>query len=167
MSAGGGGPKLTPEEELRVLFPDVDVTVRDPDTGKPLTLTVREFRFREGLEAQAEGRPLLEALADVYDDEDAAPDAAAIDAVLGAHSDLWLALIARAIGRDQDWLGRLGDDDGSALGDAMWSANSGFFRKRVVAAIMQRRATREANGSRSAPSSTPSSGPATGEATPS
>ena len=50
-------------EELSVLFPDRDVTVRDPDTGAEVSLTVREFRFREGLEATALARPLLAALA--------------------------------------------------------------------------------------------------------
>ncbi len=35
--------------ELAVLFPDRDVAVRDPDTGAEVSLTVREFRFREGL----------------------------------------------------------------------------------------------------------------------
>ena len=46
-------------DELSVLFPDCDVTVRDPDTREPVTLTVREFRFREGLETTALARPLL------------------------------------------------------------------------------------------------------------
>ena len=41
--------------ELSVLFPDCDVTVRDPDTREPVTLTVREFRFREGLEDDGAG----------------------------------------------------------------------------------------------------------------
>ena len=39
---------MTAEHELSVLFPDRDVTVRDPDTGAEVSLTVREFRFREG-----------------------------------------------------------------------------------------------------------------------
>ena len=43
---------MTPEAEARVLVPDVDLDVRDPDSGEAVALTVREFRFREGLEPQ-------------------------------------------------------------------------------------------------------------------
>ena len=51
------------DHELDILFPDREVTVRDPDSGRPATLTVREFRFREGLEATAIARPFIAALA--------------------------------------------------------------------------------------------------------
>ena len=51
------------DHELDILFPDREVTVRDPDSGRPATLTLREFRFREGLEATAIARPLIAALA--------------------------------------------------------------------------------------------------------
>ena len=52
-------------EELAVLFPDVDCTVRDPDTGEPVKLTVRKYRFLEGLEMQVLARPLIAVLADL------------------------------------------------------------------------------------------------------
>ena len=31
--------------DIEVLLPDIDVEAIDPDTRKPVTLTVREFRF--------------------------------------------------------------------------------------------------------------------------
>ena len=154
--------------ELAVLFPDRDVTVRDPDTGVEVSLIVREFRFREGLEATALARPLIAALAalvpetgDSASDQEEGPDALAIESALAAHAALWLELMGRACGRDADWLARLGDADGRALSEAMWTANGGFFLRRVVAQV----ASRGPSPSRSPACSTPSSAPATGAAT--
>ena len=159
-------------EELSVLFPDRDVTVRDPDTGAEVSLTVREFRFREGLEATALARPLLAALAalvpadkDGTDGEVEGPDALTIEGALAAHAALWLELAARACGRDADWLARLSDADGRALSEAMWTANRGFFLRRVVAQVATRTKAPEESPWRSPACSTPSSAPATGAAT--
>ena len=125
---------MTGVDELSVLFPDRDATVRDPDTGAEVSLTVREFRFREGLEATALARPLIAALAALVPErrdgasaEGKGPDALEIESALAAHAALWLELTARACGRDADWLARLGDADGRALSEAMWAANGGFF----------------------------------------
>lgn len=155
-----------PAAELKLLFPDVDVTVRDPETGEEVALTVREFRFLEGLEAQVLARPLVDALADGFEGEGLDP--IAIDEALAAHAGLWLELIARATGRDAAWLAALPDGAGEDLSDAMWSANGAFFVRRVVAEVAARmRKTVEAEiGSRLRKSSTPSSAPDTGGDTP-
>lgn len=147
--------------ELEVLFPDAEVEVRDPDGGGAVALTVREFRFREGLEAQVAARPLVEALAAATEGagEDG-PDAGAIEAAMAAHAGLWLDLIARACGREAAWLARLGDSSALALSNAMWSANGSFFVRRVAAVAAARR-----RPSRSRGSSTRSSAPATDAAT--
>ena len=159
-------------EELSVLFPDRDVTVRDPDTGAEVSLTVREFRFREGLEATALARPLLAALAalvpadrDGTDGEEEGSDALTIEGALAAHAALWLELVACACGRDVDWLARLSDADGRALSEAMWTANRGFFLRRVVAQVATRTKAPEESPWRSPACSTPSSAPATDAAT--
>ena len=156
--------------ELAVLFPDRDVTVRDPDTGAEVSLSVREFRFREGLEATALARPLIAALAALVPDSDdgestheEGPDALAIESALAAHAALWLELTARACSREADWLARLGDADGRALSEAVWAANGGFFLRRVVAQVASR--SRGPSPSRSPACSTPSSAPATAAAT--
>ncbi len=148
--------------ELGVLFPDAEVEVRDPDGGGAVALTVREFRFREGLEAQVAARPLVEALAAAAEGagEDG-PDAGAIEAAMAAHAGLWLDLIARACGREAAWLARLGDNSALALSNAMWSANGSFFVRRVAAAA----AAARRRPSRSRGSSTRSSAPATDAAT--
>ena len=153
--------------ELAVLFPDREVTVRDPANGEPVALTVREFRFREGLEATALARPLLAALAALVPDgtdSEEGPDALAIEGVLATHAALWLELAAQACGRDAAWLARLSDADGRALSEAMWAANGAFFLRRVVAQVAAR-TKGEANPSPSPACSTPSSAPATAAAT--
>ena len=161
---------MTAEHELSVLFPDRDVTVRDPDTGAEVSLTVREFRFREGLEATALARPLIAALAalvpesgDGESTHEEGPDALTIESVLSTHAALWLQLTGRACSRDADWLARLGDADGRALSEAMWAANGAFFLRRVVAQVASR--GRAEGLSRSPACSMPSSAPATARAT--
>ena len=150
-----------------MLFPDREVTVRDPDSGAAVTLTVREFRFREGLEATALARPLIAALAALVPDhaEDEGPDALAIESALAAHAALWLELAARASSRDAAWLARLSDADGRALSEAMWAANGGFFLRRVAAQVAAQTRAREESPCRSTACSTPSSAPATDAAT--
>ena len=143
--------------DAAVLFPDVDVTVRDPDTGDNVALTVREFRFLEGLRLTATVRPLVEALgASVQEGDDV--DAAMIAAAMTDHADVWMECIARATGRDARWIGRLSDADGQALSAAMWGVNADFFGRRVVEDVIRRR---QATQSPSPTSSMPSSGPDT------
>ena len=153
--------------ELEVLFPDREVTVRDPDSGAAVALTVREFRFREGLEATALARPLIAALASLVPDpaEDEGPDALAIESALAAHAALWLELAARASGRNAAWLARLSDADGRALSEAMWAANGGFFLRRVAAQVAARVTAGEGSPCHSTVCSTPSSAPAMDAAT--
>ena len=149
-----------PAEELEVLFPDVDLEVRDPDTGEAVALTVREFRFLEGLRAQALARPFVEALAELIGTGEVSEVGAdAVAGLMADHAETWLALAARACERPFEWVARLSDADGDALSDAMWSANAGFFMRRVVASVAAREPRESA--SRSAQSSTSSSAPAT------
>ncbi|MDD9993224.1 MAG: hypothetical protein OXP75_15615 [Rhodospirillales bacterium] len=154
-------------DDLSVLFPDREATVTNPDTGAAVTFTVREFRFREGLEATALARPLIAALAGLVPDQagDEGPDALAVENALAAHAAPWLELVARASGRDAAWLARLSDADGRALSEAMWAANGGFFLRRVAAQVAARATAREESPCRSTVCSTPSSAPATGAGT--
>ena len=128
-------------DEVAVLFPDVEVTVTDPETGEPVALTVREFRFAEGLRAQALARPLIAALAALAAREAAREGAADIDALeiqaaIGEHGDLWLDLAALATGREASWLGRLRDADAQEVTAAMWQANALFLMRRAVARVL-------------------------------
>ncbi|MDE2640407.1 MAG: hypothetical protein OXI03_07475 [Chloroflexota bacterium] len=160
---GKGKPKDDPAAELEVMFPDVDVTVTDPETGHVVDLVVREFRFRQGLELRAVARPLIDAMAAALNSEGGF-DAAALDKALAEHSDLWLRLLSAACGMKEEWLAELRESDGALLDGAMWTANKDFFLRRVVAeAAANRQAAGDASPSQT--SSTPSSGQDTGEAT--
>ena len=124
----------------QVPFADQRLPVHDPDSGRPVTLTVREFRHLEALKVTALVRPLVADLAalTVEGETAALPDALAIEGVMAAHADRWLELEARACGRDAAWLARLGDADGRAVSRAMWEANSGFFLRRWIALVAGR-----------------------------
>ena len=149
------------QDDAGVLFPDVDVEVRDPDTGEPAVVAVREFRLLDGLRAQVRARELvvaLAALAIADPNESGVEDAASFEAAVGAHAEDWLALLALATGRDAAWLARLSDADGRSLNDAMWEANGPFFVRRIAAAAQ---AAQGANLLRSLGSFRTSSTPAT------
>ncbi len=147
-------------EAAAILFPDVDVDVRDPDTGKMTRITVREFRFREALELQGRSKPLLDALTDIAGGcEGPVKDLDVIDQVLSEHADTWLALIARACDREVAWVGRLGASDATSVSAAMWTANRNFILGRIVGALQGREML--ASLSASQKSSTDLSAPAT------
>ncbi len=128
----------TAASELEVLFPDVTLNVRDPDTGKRISITVREFRFLEGLKVRSVARPLVAALADVVGTSDDL-EFELVDAALAESADAWIALVAAATGREPDWIGRLNDADGDAVAEAMWSANRDFLLRRVVTEVVARK----------------------------
>ncbi|MDE0716314.1 MAG: hypothetical protein OXH64_00070 [Rhodospirillaceae bacterium] len=121
-------------DEIGLLFPDVDLEVRDPDTGESVPVTVRAFRFLEALRAQPLAAPFTDALAAAAG-ADGVPDLADIAAVQAEHAERWVGLVALACDRSEAWLQRLAEDDGDALSEAMWQANRDFFTRRAVAAI--------------------------------
>ena len=127
-----------PDDELGVLFPDVELTITGPGSGKPVQLTVKAFRFLPGLKAQVLARPLVDALADfVEKDEDVELDT--IAQVLADHAEAWIALISLATDRDPEWIAGLPENDGDALSEAMWEANGDFLSRRVAAAVAARK----------------------------
>ena len=149
-----------PDDELGVLFPDVELTVTDPDTREPVGLVVREFRFAEGMKAQVVARPMIEALAElVGNDGDIGLDS--VMEMMAEHADTWVGLIGLASDRDPEWISRLSSKDGDAIAEATWSANQDFLARRVVAtAARKKRVVRKGQkktGSRSPKSSTRSS----------
>ena len=161
-------PTLDPlgaDDEIGVLIPEARTTVRDPDTGEAVTLTLREFSFRDGLEATAIARPFIADLATLVPAErgDALPDALAFDDVIAAHAETWLDLVARACKREPGWIARLADADAFNVRLAMWTANGPFFARRL--ALVMTEGGPLTGLFRSLASSTSSSAPATDAAT--
>ncbi|WP_170563020.1 DUF6631 family protein [Ruegeria atlantica] len=124
-------PADTATDEAAILLPDRDLEITDPKTGKPVTVTVREFRFLDGLKVQAEARPLIEAMAALID-EDGGMTPARLGEVLGRHADLWIGICAVATGREAEWIARVREPEAGAFSMAVWQVNSGFFTARLL-----------------------------------
>lgn len=147
-------PAKTPQEDLSVLFPDVEISVADPFTGKPVKLTVKEFRFGDGLAAQARARGLIDDLAAAMSGGQS-PDTGEVMEILARHADDWLFLVSMACGQSPDWTASLADADAQVLSEAMWEANGAFLSRRVVAEAARLKKAAE-SPSPSPKSSTPS-----------
>ena len=153
-------------ETLAILDPDVKITLRDPDTGASVEITVREFRMREDPEVQAICGPLIRDLALQVGDTAQEPDAARTGAVLGAHADVWLRICAMASGQSEDWIGALSDTEAHKLQSAVWEVNAGFFVRRLMAQVLGQGVVEAVSRSLASSSSLPPTGTETSEASP-
>lgn len=146
-----------PVNDLQVLFPDREIEI----AGEKLT--VREFRYREGLQAAALARPFLAGLRELLTGAgEIEPEA--VLALQAEHAAAWLELVALSCGKPVEWVANLPDKDAMALDGVFWEVNSPFFMRRLkwaAAFAAEARVVR----SRSRKSSRTSSGPDT-EATP-
>ena len=140
-------------EEAAIILPDRALAITGPD-GDPVTVTVREYRFKDGLQAQAVGRDLIEALSIMSEDVKAFT-APAIQGALGYHADAWLELCAMATGKPVEWIERLSDTDGTAISLAVWDVNQTFFLGRMLGATVARQAMSSASPTSSTPSQVP------------
>lgn len=137
--------------DLDVLHPERELRIGDE------TITVREFSFIDGLSIETYATPLIKSLDETFS-QDADPELETLRVIFGAHSEQMVAMLARATGRDEAWVRSLNDADGQNLLLTFWTANAGFFGRRVAArrvsqhALAQRRA-------RASDGSTPSSSP--------
>jgi hypothetical protein len=146
-------------EDAEILFPDETLEL----SGEQVT--VREYRYLEGLRASVVARPILAGLRELIEAcEGREIDPEALDELIGEHAEAWVGLIALATGRDPQWIKSLSDGDGLNLSLAFWRVNGPFFTRRLVIAGALRQGLRGL--SRSPRSSTSSSGPATDETPP-
>jgi len=113
-------------EEAAILFPDRDITLTDPHTHEPVTITAREFRFLDGLKAQALGAALIEDLAATAA-HDGGMTPVRLSRALGDHADTWVDLCALATGRPATWIAALREPDATTLTMAAWQVNTVFL----------------------------------------
>lgn len=119
------------------------------------TITVREFRYREAIEAAGLARPFLTAMRIMVSKSDEAGEgieAEDLDALIAAYVDIWLALVAKACGRDVAWVEALPDHEANKLQMAFWAANGVFFTSRLIFSSAFARAVKTR---RAAPSARP------------
>lgn len=113
-------------DDLEILYPDQEIELGGE------RLVVREFRYREGLEAVALARPLFAGLRALIDSKPGEVAPEDLDALIGEHREMWLTLVAKSCGRDLEWVAALPDGQAMALQMAFWGANSGFFTRRLL-----------------------------------
>lgn len=145
--------------DLDVLQPDRQVTI-----GGEI-ITVREYRFWEGLQVRAKAAPFFHDLFALFDQAGAAPSFDDISDLLGQHQEDTIVLVAQACGKPVEWIRELDDEDGEALLITWWLANAGFFTRRVLRrAAAARMAPANQSHSAGPVSTTPSSKADTSEA---
>lgn len=138
-------------DDMELLFSDRELRVAKEQ------VTVKEFRYLEGLQAAALARPIIGAMRDAFVTGGEEVSIEALDTVIGEHYGVWLELVSMATGKPVEWLSALSDRDGTQLSLAFWEANGPFFMRRLVLAEAVRAQAME-NPSRS-PSSSASSSP--------
>lgn len=117
-------------DDLAILHPDRQATI----AGRPLVM--REYRFAESLQLDAPIASITAALAKVAA-SDAPPSVDAFRPLFAAHADVVPLLLATACDQPVEWVRELGDEDGHRLLLLWWSANSGFFGRRVVRHLVE------------------------------
>lgn len=109
------------DDSLEVLNPDITVRVSGQD------VTVREYRYFEGLRIAAMAKPFLDALYAAFSRSDGAPDADDIASLIAEHEGIVMQMVAVSSGLTEQQLRELGQADGDVLTFAWWRANSAFF----------------------------------------
>ena len=123
----GAAQQAKPPErsEAEELFPERLVTVRDPDTGEDVDVRVTELNYLDSVKARRGTRELVDDVAAaVLEDRELTE---VIELAVDRHFDAWLMLIALSTGHDEEWIGRLREQDGDAVARAMWACNGDFF----------------------------------------
>jgi hypothetical protein len=157
-------PKPKAEEggnDLAVLHPDVTCEIGDR------TVTVREYRFIDGMRARAIGQPLIDEL-QAMRDGGRLQDAVLEDYIdmLARHPDVTRTLILDSVeGADADWIDSLSEGDGFSLVAQWWGVCGRFFARILVRRAAERvlhqarraGATSSASSPREASASPPSS----------
>lgn len=140
-------------DDLNVLAPDVTLELG----GR--SITVREYRFMQGLAVRVSAKPLIDDVeAFVADGE--ATDAGIEDYVelLAKHAALVRTLMADSIeGADAAWIDTLNDVDGQLLLLTWWGVCGRFFVRVVAARLRDRLLAKVRRAASAGPTSMPNS----------
>jgi hypothetical protein len=111
--------------DLAILSPDLTV-----DIGGE-TVTVREYRFFEGLQLLQTQVPFFDDLYATMSREGARPGFYDVMLVFAKHEEGISLMVAKAIDRDIDWVRNLRSSDGEGLMLLWWEVNGGFFIRTI------------------------------------
>lgn len=124
-------PEQRGEDDLAVLFPDRQATIAG------VAVTMREYRWVEGMRLQMLLAPIVERLADLAEQGSLA-DAAAHESLFADASDVLPLLISTACDQPLEWVESLSDRDGRNLRLLWWAVNLPFFVPRVSDRLLAR-----------------------------
>lgn len=139
-------------DDLAILCPDRTVTIAG------VTITMREYRFVEAMRLGAPLAAITTALTAAVA-AGAAATVTAFDGVFVEHADVMPMLMATACDQPESWVRGLSDKDGARLLQVWWSANAGFFSRRVVRHLLDQAALESAGQMFMQPSPAPATGP--------
>lgn len=117
-------------EDLTVLHPDQTLMIAGRE------LTVREYRFIEGLRLQPLFEPFLNALYASLNDTDRVPELHQLVQIMGQHQEQIMELVAISAQVEPDWIEQLNDEDGMQLLYTWWAVNAGFFMRRIGSRLL-------------------------------
>lgn len=122
-------------QDLKVLHPDATLTI-----GKPRRdITVREFRFIEGLRMQVLAKPIVEDMVEMFGSTDI--EKIGLDQLgelFAKHQDALVAMMCVSADVDEAFIEALDDADGQALFLTFWQVNLLFFVRRLLAKRKER-----------------------------
>lgn len=97
-------------------------------------VTVRAFRFAEGLRLTPLARPIIDALRDLFVAHEGEPPTESILDLVPQHADAWLALMSESADEPEGWIASMDDTDGMTLLLKFWEVNAPFFATRLMLA---------------------------------
>lgn len=121
----------TENDETAILYPDETLELGGEQ------VTVREFRFTDGIRAAQIAQPILGALRSLID-HDTPITTEALDSIIADHVDVWMRLISMSTNLSEERITSLSDKDGISLSLAFWRVNGPFFTRRLVLAASAR-----------------------------
>lgn len=150
--------------DMAVMHPDIELTLAGRE------VTVREYRFLDGMRARVKAKALIDEL-ETYVADGSAAEAGVEDYVelLARHSDLVRELMLDSIdGADAAWLDALPNDAGTELLLTWWGVCGRFFVQVVAARLRDRLLATARRAAFAGPTSSPTSAlPATATPSPS
>lgn len=108
-----------------ILFPERTLTLNGEK------VEVREFTFREEMQAIMVAEEIIADLANLYKSEKE-PSFQKIEKLFATHEAAFFELVSLSTGKSVEWLQALPGREGHVLLMTFWSVNSHFFIQRVV-----------------------------------
>jgi hypothetical protein len=115
------------KDQLAILHPDRQLVIGDP----PREVTVREFRFIEGMRVHVIAKPIVEDLLRMFGTHELGVHQ--ITDLFVRHEPEFMSMLCASTGLDDKFIRSLNDVDGELLLLTFWQVNLLFFLRRLLA----------------------------------